>query len=38
LLLAVLPGQQRFPAGEEITLSFDPSNLHDFDENGLRAD
>jgi len=35
-LLAVLPGQQRFDTGEEIALSYDPADLHAFDESGLR--
>jgi multiple sugar transport system ATP-binding protein len=37
-LLAVLPGQQSFHAGEEIALTYDADNLHAFDKDGLRVD
>jgi multiple sugar transport system ATP-binding protein len=36
-LLAVLPGQKMFRPGEEIALTYDPENLHAFDEQGLRV-
>ena len=35
-VLAVLQGQQPLRPGEAITLSYEPANLHAFDENGLR--
>ena len=37
-LLAVLPGQKSFQAGEEIALTYDAENLHAFDTDGLRVE
>jgi ABC-type sugar transport system ATPase subunit len=36
-VLAVLPGQQQLAAGDEISLAYDPKDLHPFDGNGLRV-
>ncbi|MBO6716434.1 MAG: sn-glycerol-3-phosphate ABC transporter ATP-binding protein UgpC [Rhizobiaceae bacterium] len=37
-LLAVLPGQKSFEAGDTIALTYDAENLHAFDEQGQRVD
>jgi multiple sugar transport system ATP-binding protein len=35
-LMAVLPGQQRYRAGDEVPLDIEAAPLHLFDENGMR--
>ena len=35
-LMAVLPGQQRYRAGDEVPLDLEAAPLHLFDENGMR--